>query len=88
VQGPFHALHKEALGGLFAAVAVGGGNQLLSLGSGQRGVEVGKDRSERAEQPDVEEVGQIGIADVVVVGWVGGDNLSCTNLLKLRIDLF
>jgi hypothetical protein len=67
VQRACHALQKESLGGLFAAVAVGCGDQLLRFGRGQGGVEVGEDRSERATQPDVEEVRQVGVADVVVV---------------------
>ena len=76
VQRAGHAFHEEALGGLFAAVTVGGGDQLFRLRRSDGGVEVGKDRSERAAQPDVEEVGQVGVADVVVVGWVSGNHFS------------
>jgi hypothetical protein len=60
---------------LLAAVAVGRGNQFFGLGHGQRGVQLGEDRPQAAAQPDVEEVGQVGVADVVVVRRVGGNDL-------------
>ena len=47
-------------------------DQLLGLGHGKRGEEVGKDRPHRAAQPDVEEVRQVRVSDIVVVGRVGG----------------
>jgi hypothetical protein len=71
-----HAVQEELLGLFLAAVAVGRGDQFLGLGHGQRGEEVGKDGLERAAQPDVEEVREVGVADVVVVGRVGGDDLA------------
>ena len=71
-----HAVEKERLCLFLAAVAVGRSDQLLGLWHGQRGEEVGEDRLQRAAQPDVEEVREIGIADVVVVGWIGGDKLA------------
>ena len=74
-----HAVEEERLGLLLAAVAVGRGDQLLGLGHGERGEEVGEDGLQRAAQPDVEEVRQIGVADVVVVGWIGGDDLVCAD---------
>ncbi len=42
VHGLRHALEEEGLGPLLTAVAVGCGNQFLSLGHGKRGEEVGK----------------------------------------------
>jgi hypothetical protein len=71
-----HAVEEERLGLLLAAVAVGRGDQFLGLGHGQRGEEVGEDGPQRAAQPDVEEVREVGVADVVVVGRVGGDELA------------
>ncbi len=70
-----HAVEEERLRLLLAAVAVGRGDQLLGLGHGERGEEVGEDGPQRAAQPDVEEVRQVGVADVVVVGRIGGDDL-------------
>ena len=69
-----HAVEEERLRLLLAAVAVGRGHQLLGLGHGERGEEVGEDRLQRAAQPDVEKVRQVCVADVVVVGRVGGDD--------------
>ncbi len=70
-----HAVEEEGLGLLLAAVAVGRGDQFLGLGHRERGEEIGEDRPQRATQPDIEEVRQIGVADVVVVGRVGRDDL-------------
>ena len=70
-----HAVEEECLRLLLAAVTVGRSDQLLGLGYGERGEEVGEDGLQRAAQPDVEEVGEVGVADVVVVGRVGGDDL-------------
>ena len=69
-----HAVEEERLGLLLAAVAIRRGDQFLGLGHGERGEEVGEDGPQRATQPDVEEVRQVGVADVVVVGRVGGDD--------------
>ena len=83
-----HAVEEEGLGLLLAAVAVGRGDQFLGLGYGERGEEVGEDGLQRAAQPDVEEVRQVGVADVVVVGWVGGDDLvdaDSSALLRLPV---
>ena len=71
-----HAVEKESLRLLLAAVAIGRGHQFLGLGHSKRGEEVRKDRLQRATQPDVEEVRQVGIADVVVVGWISRDDLG------------
>ena len=77
-----HAVEEERLGLLLAAVAVWRRDQLLGLGHGERGEEVGKDRPQRAAQPDVEEVRQIGVADVVVVGRISRDDLAGTERLS------
>ena len=70
-----HAVEEERLRLLLAAVAIGRSDQFLGLGHGERGEEVREDRLQRAAQPDVEEVRQVGVADVVVVGRIGGDDL-------------
>ena len=80
-----HAIEKEGLCLLLAAVAIGAGDQFLGLGYGERGEEVGEDGPQRAAQPDVEEVRQVGVADVVVVGRVGGDDLAAVITTGLRI---
>jgi hypothetical protein len=58
---------------LVAAEALGGGHQLRVLGHEDRAEEVGVEVANGAPQPHVEEVGEGGVADVVVVGRVGGD---------------
>jgi hypothetical protein len=75
VHGLRHAVEEELLGLFLAAVAVRCGDQLFGLRNRERGEEVGKDGPQRPTQPDVEEVRQVGVADVVVVGRVGGDEL-------------
>ena len=71
-----HAVEEERLGLLLAAVAVRRGDQFLGLGHGERGEQIREDLPKRAAQPNVEEVRQIRVADVVVVRWVGGNRLS------------
>ena len=56
-----HSVQEECLRLLLAAVAVGSGDQLLRLGHGKRGEEVGEDGLQRAAQPDVEEVREVGV---------------------------
>jgi len=46
-----------------------------------------EDRFQGAAQPDVEEVGEVGITNVVIVWWVGGDYFVLTGRLSLRIAL-
>ena len=57
------------------AVTIRRRDQFLGLGHSERGEEIRKDRLQRTAQPDVEEVRQVGVADVVVVGRVGRDHL-------------
>lgn len=75
VHRPCHALQEERFRLLFAAVTPGGSDQFFRLGYSQRGEEVGEDRLQRATKPNVEEVRQVSIADVVVVGRIGGYDL-------------
>jgi hypothetical protein len=56
-----------------AAEALGRGHQLRLLGHQDRAEEVGIEVANGAPQPHVEEVREGGVADVVVVGRVGGD---------------
>ena len=71
-----HAVEEECFRLLLAAMAVRRGDQLLGLGHGERGEEIGEDRLQRAAQPDVEEVREVSVTDVVVVGRIGRDD-SC-----------
>ena len=80
-----HAFYKESFCVLLSAVTVRSGDQLLVLGHDERGEKVGKDRSKRPPQPDVEEVGQVGIADIVVVRRVGRDELVRACRLSRRV---
>lgn len=72
---PGHLLLVEdgggLLGGLALAVAVGGDDGLCFFRGEVGGVERGEDVLEGALVPDVEEVGQVCVRDVVVVGRVG-----------------
>ena len=70
-----HAVQEERFGLLLAAVPIGSGDQFFGFGHSNRREKVGKDRTQESTQPDVEEIGQIGVADVVVVGRIGGDDL-------------
>jgi len=87
VHGGRHAVQKKHLGGLLAAVAVGRGNQFFGLGHGQRGVEIREDRPQAAAQPDIEKVGQVGVANIVVIRRVTGNYFARANGLGLRISL-
>ena len=73
-----HPVQKEALGRISTAMPVGGRDQLVRLGNRQRGKEVRIDRPYRTAQPDIEEVGEISITDVVVVGRVGRNDFVLT----------
>ena len=66
----FHAVEEEGVRLFLAPVPVWSGYQFFGLRDGERGEEIGKDWTERAAQPDVEEVREVGVADVVVVGRV------------------
>ena len=53
--------------------AIGRRHQFLGLGRLEAPEQVRPDAAQRTPQPDVEEVRQVGIADVVVIGRVGAD---------------
>ena len=57
------------------------GDQLLGLRNGDSCEQVREDRAERAAKPYVKEVRQVGIPDVVVIGWVCRDEVAgCESL--------
>ena len=87
VYRPGHAAEKESLCFLLATVPPGRGNQLLRLGHGDRREEIRKRGLQRSAQPDVEEVRQVGIADVVVIRWVGGDDFVARDTLHPSVCL-
>ena len=60
--------------GLVATEPVRGRHELGGLRSHKRPEEIRVDRAERAAQPDVEEVGEVRVADVVVVGRIRRDH--------------
>ena len=64
---PSHSFKEEAFGLLLAAMAIRRSDQLLGFGYGEGSKEIGKYWAQGTAQPDVEEVGEIGVADVVVV---------------------
>ena len=68
-----HACHEESLGGILSAVTVRGSHQLLVLRHQHTAEELRPDVPQRPAQPDIEEIREIGIADVVVVGRIGGN---------------
>ncbi len=65
-----HPLEEERLRFLLAAATVGRSDQFLGFGHAECGEEVGEDWFQGTAQPDIEEVRQVGIADVVVVRWI------------------
>lgn len=62
--------------------------QFLRLGHLQRGEQVGQDWFQRTAQPDIKEIGQIRVADVVVVGRINGDDLVLAEGLGLGVRLW
>jgi hypothetical protein len=82
-----HAIEEEGLSLFLAAVAVGRCHQFFGLGHRQRGEKLGETELQRAAQPDVEEIRQIGVADVVVVGRVGGDQFIAAYGLRSSVVL-
>ena len=65
-----HAVEKKGLRRDLTPVALRGGHQLFCLRHGQRHEQVREQRFQGATKPDVEEVRQISVADVVIVRWV------------------
>ena len=70
-----HAVEEKCLGLLLAAVAIRRGDQFLGLRHGERSEKFRKDGPQRTAQPDIEEIRQVGVANVVVVRRIGGDEL-------------
>ena len=64
-------LLKEALASLPAVRAVGVGHDLARFGGERGGEEFRVEMAHGALEPDVEEVGEVGVGHVVVVGRVG-----------------
>ena len=83
-----HPGQKKGLRLFLVPMPVRSGNQFLGLGDSQRGKEVGKDWTERAAQPDVEEVREVRVSNVVVVGRVGRNHFFTGNALCPCIRLF
>ena len=69
-----HAVEEERLGLLSCRRGDRRGDQFLGLGHSERGEEIGEDGLQRAAQPDVEEIRQVGVTDVVVIWRIGGDD--------------
>ncbi|MBK8648946.1 MAG: hypothetical protein IPN16_20895 [Gemmatimonadetes bacterium] len=63
-----HTIEEERLRLVLAAVTVSPGDELLGLRHRKRGEEIREDRLERTAKPNIEEVRQIGIPNVVVIG--------------------
>ena len=82
-----HSVEEERLCLLLTAMSVGGCNQFLDLGHGERGEQVGKDWPKRAAQPDIEEVREVCVTDVVVVGRISRYNtitsIVCDGSIRL-----
>ena len=70
VQRTGHPGEEECLCGGPAPVAVLESYQLISFRHSQRCEQVREQRLQGPAQPDVEEVRQISVGDVVVVGWI------------------
>ena len=71
---PLHAIHEEPFRVVFPSMAVRSGDQFLGLRYRQCSKQLREDRLQRATEPHVEEVRQLSVADVVVVGGVRTDN--------------
>ena len=72
VEDGVEAVYEKLGGILLPVVAVGVRHELLGLRREHGGDHRGVDALEAAPQPHVEEVGEVGVADIVVVGRVGG----------------
>ena len=75
-EGEGQLLLEEAFARLKAPFAFGVGHDFARLGSERGGKEVRVEVAHRALEPDVEEVRQVGIGHVVVVGRVGQDGVE------------
>ncbi|MNP34495.1 hypothetical protein D3C76_1277840 [compost metagenome] len=73
MHGCGHTVKEERLRLVLATMSVRGGDQLLSLRYCQGGIQIRENRPQYTAQPDIEKVREIGVADIVVVGWICGD---------------
>ena len=76
-----HPGQKKGLRLLLVPMPVWSGDQFFGLRHGERGEQVREYRFQGAAQPDIEEIGQVGVADVVVVGRIGGGDLVLSAVL-------
>src|SRR5262245_57458267 len=60
-------------GGPRPVVPIRGRDELLSLGCYHRPEQLGVDAPQRLTKPYIEEVGQVSVANVVVIRWIGRD---------------
>lgn len=82
------ALLEEALSGLtVAAEPVRGSDELFSFRREECGEDLGMDSVKRTAEPNVEEVGQVRIANVVVVRRVRADLTAPAKLGPRRVRL-
>jgi len=72
---PRHAFKKEGLCRTLTAVAIRRSDQLFCFGHRNRCEEIGERGLQGATEPDVEEVREVGVSNVVVVGRIRGHDL-------------
>ena len=72
VEDGVEAVHEELGGVLLPVVAVGVRHELLGLRREHGGDHRGMDVQQAAPQPHVEEVGEVGVTDIVVIGRIRG----------------
>lgn len=88
LTGVQHSVLKE-IPRLFSAAlkAVGGRHQFFRLGHQHGAEQLGVGVFQRLPHPDIEEIGQVCIADVVIIGRVGGDHYVTQTAVALSIKL-
>src|SRR5690606_11869061 len=70
-----------------AAVTVGRGDQFFGLGYGDGAEKIWKDSAQRASEPHVKKVREIGVSDVVVVRRISGNEGAATKICPDGISL-
>src|SRR4051812_16328068 len=68
-----HAAEEKLLSLLLATMTVGCSDKFINLRDRYRGEQLWEYRAERPPQPHIEEVRQVGVADVVIVRRIGGE---------------
>jgi hypothetical protein len=71
-----HPFQEKRFGLILAAVPIWRCDKLLRLWHSEGSKKTGKDRLESPTQPDIEKIGEISVAYVVVIRWVGRATLS------------